>query len=193
MKARTFLLTCTLTLAAPALAVAVPNVKAKLEEPVLEELMAGCSLRCSFVWTVQVQTSPTDKPRPVKTLNDENAQSPWIAGENAIGTRLTLSFPKKIHAEIDGHTPFYGLDLINGHWKTEELWEQHARVKKVRLSYNGKPFRDVQFADSRRWQRLSFPDFFIRSGDFVTIEILEIYPGKGAPLAISEIVLQGGH
>jgi hypothetical protein len=39
-----------------------------------------------------------------------------------------------------------------------------------------------------------FPDQFARSGDWMTLEILEIYPGeKGAGVALTEIVLQGAH
>jgi hypothetical protein len=34
----------------------------------------------------------------------------------------------------------------------------------------------------------------VRSGDIVTLEVIETYPGQGsAPLAISEITLQGAH
>ena len=115
------------------------------------------------------------------------------AEQACFAPRYTGSSDEKLPAEMEGATPVYGLDLINGCWKSEELWEQHARLKKARLYYNGKPFRDVQFADSRRWQRLTFPDFFVKSGDSMTLEVLEVFPGKGRPLAISEIVLQGGH
>lgn len=67
-------------------------------------------------------------------------------------------------------------------------------MKKARLFYNDKPFRDVVFADSRRWQRLEFPDIMVRSGDSMKLEILEIYPGeKSAGAAIAAIVPQGGH
>jgi hypothetical protein len=47
---------------------------------------------------------------------------------------LRLSFPEKIPAEMEGAVLFYGLDLINAHWKTEELRRQHARLKKARLA-----------------------------------------------------------
>lgn len=185
-----FLLVCS---GALALAEPVPAVRAKTEEPVLEELLAGCSLRCSFRWTVEIQSAAAGKAKAEKRLNDESAQSAWLAADAGVGTKLTLVFPKKLPAEIDGHTPLYGLDLINGCWKTEELWEEHARLKRARLYYNGKPFREATFADSRRWQRLTFPDFFVRSGDSMMLEVLEVYPGKSGGLALTEIVLQGGH
>jgi hypothetical protein len=33
----------------------------------------------------------------------------------------------------------------------------------------------------------------VRSGDVMTMEILEIYPGTSPGVALSEIVLSGGH
>ena len=109
------------------------------------------------------------------------------------GLKLRLMFPKTLPKEAEGKTPLYGLDLINGHWKTEALWKQHGRLRKARVYYNERPLGEVTFADSRRWQRVILPDTFIYSGDAITLEILEIYPGAGGNLAISEIVLQGAH
>jgi len=168
--------------------------KAKVEEPVLQELMGGCSLKCAFAWGVEVQ-APGAKPAALKVLNDDNAESAWIASDGASGkgVKFKFLFPKKLSAELQD-TPLYGLDLINGVWKSEELWKAHGRVKKARLYYNDKPLLDVTFADSRRWQRLSFPDIFVHSGDSMTFEILEVYPGtNGSGAAITEIVLQGAH
>jgi hypothetical protein len=174
----------------------VPTVKAAVEEPVLEELMGGCSLQCAFRWSVEA-TPAGGKPIVIHTLNDESAQSPWIAelpaARSGIGAKLRLVFPKKLAPEVEGTTPVYGLDLINGHWKTEELWKQHGRIRKARLFYNQRPVCDITFSDTRRWQRVMFPDVFVRSGDSLTLEILSIYPGKSGGTAISEIVLQGAH
>jgi hypothetical protein len=138
---------------------------------------------------------PSAKPAKTKVLNDDNAETAWTApeGTSGVGVKFKFIFPKKLIPELEA-TPLYGLDFINGYWKTEELWKEHGRVKKARLYYNGKPFRDLAFADSRRWERVSFPDIEVHSGDSMTFEILEIYPGeKGEGAAISEIVLQGAH
>ncbi len=176
---------------------AVEQIKADVEEPVLEELMGGCSLKCAFRWHVEAVPAKSGKAKPVKALNDESAQTPWTAPhaskKGKVGTKLRLVFPKKLPAEIEGETPVYGLDIINGYWKSEELWSEYARVKKVRLYYNNKPLCDVAFADTRRWQRSLFPDQMVRSGDSMMIEILEVYPGKRQEVAISELVLQGAH
>jgi len=173
-----------------------PVSKAKVEEPVLQELMGGCSLRCGFAWRVDVQPAGGGKAGAVRVLNDENADTAWIApeGTSGVGTKLKLLFPKKLRALEEGEIPIYGLDLINGDWKTEEQWKARGRVKRARLYYNSEPFCEVLFADSRRWQRITFADFMVRSGDAMTLEILEIYRGKtAAGAAITEIVLQGAH
>jgi len=173
-----------------------PGIKAKVEEPVLQELMGGCSLRCGFPWGMEVHLAAGQKPIAVKVLNDDNAETAWVAPEGAsgVGVKFRLVFPKKLRAEEEGQIAFYGLDFINGANKSEEQWKAHGRVKRVRLYYRDQPFREVLFADSRRWQRIEFPDLMVRSGDSMTFEILEIYPGeKGAGAAITEIVLQGAH
>jgi hypothetical protein len=170
-------------------------IKAAVEEPVLQETMGGCSLLCAFRWTAELLVSQ-GKPQPLKALFDESAETAWVAGpdpkSSGVGAKIRLVFPSKLPKEMEGITPVYGLDLVNGHWK-EEIWEQYGRVKKLRLYYNDKPLRDIAFADSRRWQRTLFPDKMARSGDSMTIEILEIYPGTKQGLAITEIVLQGAH
>lgn len=190
-----FLLGLSLALPFAALA-AAPFIKAKVEEPVLPELMGGCSLRCGFPWSVEVQAAAGLKPVTVRVLNDENAETAWASpdGASGVGMKLKLVFPKKLRPEVEGQVPLYGLDLINGDWKTEGQWKTRGRVKRARLFYNDQPLREVLFADSRRWQRFTFPDIMVRSGDSLTLEILEIYPGeKGAGAALSEIVLQGAH
>lgn len=180
----------------PVLAWANPTlIKAAVEEPVLEETMGGCSLLCAFRWTAEL-VNPQGKPQPLKVLFDESAMTAWVAGPDpktsGVGAKIRLVFPAKLPKEMEGNTPVYGLDLVNGHWK-EELWQQYGRVKKARVYYNDKPMRDIAFADSRRWQRTLLPDKMVRSGDSMTIEILEIYPGTRNGLAISEVVLQGAH
>jgi hypothetical protein len=186
-----FLLT---VLAIPAQA-APPVLKAKVADPVLEELMGGCSLKCSFRWTVETVSTPGQPTRPVTTLNDESPVTAWLAEmpNGAAPASLRLRMPKKIPAEMEGEVPLYGVEIINGHWKSDEDWKRWGRVKRARLSYNGRVLGEVVFADSRRWQRLTFDDIMIRSGDFLTLDILEIYPGTGGGVALSEIVLSGGH
>jgi hypothetical protein len=171
------------------------SLKVAVAEPVLQELMGGCSLKCSVAWQVEVQSAPGAKPQPTKLLNDESAQSAWLApqGSPGAGTRFRILFPRKLPAEMDGQIPLYGLDLINGQWKEEDDWKAYGRLRKARLFHNDKAIGDLSFPDSRRWLKAEFPDFMLRSGDTLTLEVLETYPGTKSPLALTELVLQGAH
>ncbi len=164
--------------------------KLKVAEPVLEELMGGCSMKCTFAWSVEVVSG--GKRAATKALNDEKATSAWTAAGAELPV-IHFAFPKRLPKEMEGQVPFYGVDFINGHWATEELWEKHARVRKARLLYNGASMGVLNFSDSRRWQRVEFDDIMVRSGDVLSLEVLEVYPGKGGGLALSEVVLQGAH
>jgi hypothetical protein len=172
-----------------------PTIKAEVAEPVVEELMGGCSLKCAFAWQAEVQLASSQKGQATKVLNDNSAQSAWISpdGHSGIGVRFRFLFPKKLPPGMDGQVPLYGLDLVNGNWKEEDDWKAYGRLKRARLWYNDRPFAEVTFADSRRWEKVSFPDIMVYHGDSMTLEVLEIYPGSKAGLAVSEIVLQGAH
>jgi hypothetical protein len=169
------------------LAQSLPALKA-------QELMGGCSLACAFPWETK-GVSPGKNPYPIYALHDDDASTAWIDDTpgSSIGTKLVFEFPKKIIKELQD-TPFYGFDIANGYIKSDELWKSYARVKKVKMCYNGKPLYVISFADSKRWQRVSFDDILIKPGDSMSLEILEVYPGSKSPdVAITELVLQGAH
>lgn len=171
----------------------LPILKATVGTPVVPELMGGCSMKCAFPWTVEARPAQAAKSAPVTTLNDNQPSPPWT-NAHAIGTKITFFFPTKLPSVMEDNVPFYGFDVINGDWTNEETWKNAARVKKARFWYNGKALYTVLFADTRHWQHFSFDDIMVHSGDRMTLEILEIYPGaKAGPLAISEVVLQGAH
>jgi hypothetical protein len=52
------------------------------------------------------------------------------------------------------------------------------RRKNEVTNYDDKPVLDVVFAESRPWQRLSFPDISVHSGELMTSEVPEVYPRK---------------
>lgn len=150
-------------------------------------------MKCAFPWTVEGTPSRAAKSAKVTVLNDEKPSPAWT-DPRGIGAKITFLFPKTIPSEMDGEVPFYGLDIINGDWTTDATWKATARMKKARLYYNGKAIYDVSFPDTRRWLHVNFDDIMVHSGDRLTLVVLEIYLGrKGAPLAVSEVVLQGAH
>jgi len=181
-----------LCLALPRLAAADPPlIQAMVGHPVVPELMGGCSMKCAFPWETNAILPGAKTPIPVYTLDDNDADTYWSDG--VVGARLTFQFPKKLPPELEG-TPFYGFDIADGVIDNEGAFKQWGRVKKVRLFYNGRAFADVEFADTRHWQNISFDDIMAREGDTFSMQILEIYPGtKHATAAITELILQGAH
>lgn len=167
-----------------------PLIEAVVSHPVVPELMGGCSMKCAFPWTTEA-ILPGKAATPVYTLDDNDRDTAWTDG--VVGAKLTFAFPKKLPKELNG-TPFYGFDFADGDLQTDETFRQYGRVKKVRLFYNGKAFADVSFADSSRWQEVSFDDIMAGQGDVFSMQILEVYPGSKYPTAaITELILQGAH
>jgi hypothetical protein len=70
----------------------LPTIKAVVGQPVLQELMGGCSMRCAFPWTTSALFSGKS-PQIVYTLDDNDASTAWIDPNPAIGTKLQFQFP----------------------------------------------------------------------------------------------------
>ena len=181
-------------LAGPLCAQKPAELKATTGAPVLQELLGGCSLRCAFPWEVEAVAPGGKTGHPVYTTNDDDASSAWVDDSpTSIGTKLIFRFPKKLPRELE-QTPFYGFDIASGYVKSESLWKSYARIKRAKLYYNNKLLYYINFPDTRRWQQVVFDDIFIRHSDTMTLEIVEVYSGtKSQAVAITELVLQGGH
>jgi hypothetical protein len=161
------------------------TLKARPGPPVLQELMGGCSLTCSFPWDARTGGGQSSV---LTALNDSDAGTAWTAARS--GDRLVFQFPKDLPRELNG-TPVYGIDVANG---SPGNFADFGRVKTLRLSHNGKPLYLIHLADSRRWQKVEFDDVYLNVGDTLSLEIVDIYPGKESPgAALTEIVLQGAH
>ena len=70
-----------------------PLLKAEVAEPVVEELMGGCSLKCAFPWSVEVVTGPGQKPQATKVLNDNSAANGWVRDRRGLRGGRAFPFP----------------------------------------------------------------------------------------------------
>lgn len=67
----------------------LPILKARVGQPVLQELMGGCSLKCAFPWEVEVAPAGGAAACSVFATNDDDATTAWIDdGSTSIGTKL---------------------------------------------------------------------------------------------------------
>jgi hypothetical protein len=164
-----------------------PTLKAVTGLPVLQELMGGCSLTCAFPWDAASASST----RKIGALNDSDALTAWTDAH--VGDKLVFKFPANLPRELNG-TPFYGIDIANGRLHPEGGFTDFGRIKEFQIRHNGRVLFNIRLADTRRWQRVEFEDIYLNVGDTLTLEILQVYPGKTQPTAgITEIVLQGAH
>jgi hypothetical protein len=187
-----FLLLCgLLAFSGIAEADSLPQLRAKVREPVLQELMGGCSLRCAFFWESWAGTPPALKP--ASELCDDDAVTAWISTSQGPGERLEFRIPKHLPPDCRD-TPFYGLSIANGLIRSLQEFRADARVKTMTLFVNHRPIAQLHLADTWRWQDFSFPDIFLNQGDVIALSIDELYPGKTTQQpAITEVVLQGAH
>ena len=187
-----FLLVCgLLAFSGIAEADSLPQLRAKVREPVLQELMGGCSLRCAFFWESWAGTPPALKP--ASELCDDDAVTAWISTSQGPGERLEFRIPKHLPPDCRD-TPFYGLSIANGLIRSLQEFRADARVKTMTLFVNHQPIAQLHLADTWRWQDFSFPDIFLNQGDVIALSIDELYPGKTTQQpAITEGVLQGAH
>ena len=169
----------------------LPQLHPKIKEPVLQELMGGCSLRCAFFW--DTWAGMPSHLKPASELCDDDAMSAWISPVPGTGERIEFRIPKQLPGECTD-TPFYGIEIANGLIRSLQDFRNYARVKSMTLSVNNKAIAQLRLADTYRWQYFSFADILLNKGDVISLGIDELYPGKTIQQpAITEIVLQGAH
>lgn len=137
-----------------------------------------------------------------KHLQDGDYTTPWVEASSDFGSKDKLSFtlygnPEKFSA--NSYTDITHLYILNGFRKSEKTYYENNRVKKIRISANGKSYGEYILQD-RPFKEIN--DFnFAYEADFIDlryksvpvkfdIEILEVYPGrKYNDTCISEIVI----
>lgn len=122
-------------------------------------------------------------------IHDFNILTPWVPEtKSGIGATINFYFKAKSPRITD-------IIIYNGYIKTQKLWEQNARVKKLKLKINNKPVAILDLVDT------TAPQFFkinptssnIEGQDLIlTFEILEVYKGSVyEDVVISEINFDG--
>ena len=170
----------------------LPELHAKVREPVLQELMGGCSLRCAFFWETWAG-SPPSPLKPSSELCDDDAMTSWISTTPGSGEHLEFRVPKHLPRDCRD-TPFYGISIASGVIRSLQEFHAYARVKTMSLSIHGKAVARLHLDDTWRWQDFTFPDVSLNQGDIISLTIDELFPGKGSQYpGITEIVLRGAH
>jgi hypothetical protein len=117
-------------------------------------------------------------------INDCNHETAWVEGVKGYGIGEWIEFQ-----DISADGTITAINILNGYVKNDKAWSENARVKRLKVYYNGRPFCILELQNSRSLQtfRLQW------AGDCSYInrlrfEILEVYPGtKYQDTVISEI------
>jgi hypothetical protein len=125
-----------------------------------------------------------------KRANDLSYQSAWVEGKEGDGTGEYLEYYFK-----NNSPRITQIIISNGYVKSETVWRNNNRVKKLKLYVNGEPYRILQLDDSRDDQVFEVGTLGRNKNgtDLVLrFEILAVYKGdKYNDTAISEIYFDG--
>lgn len=121
--------------------------------------------------------------------HDFSLRTAWAEGAagNGIGQSITYRFAA-------GGPPVTIVEIHNGYMKTEKTWSDNARIKKLKLYINNKPYATLLLSDTKAMQR------FTLGGEhqgrkkplLLRFEIAEVYPGaKYQDAALAEIQFDG--
>ncbi len=82
-----------------------------------------------------------------------------------------------------------GFMIMNGYCSSEPAWENNSRVRKFLASRNSSPVCVPELEDTSYSQAMQFPEVItLDTGDSITLEIIEVYPGiRYDDTAISEL------
>ncbi len=118
-------------------------------------------------------------------LIDGDTETAWVEGIEGYG------YGETICVSIPGDLTTTGFAARNGYCKSEDLWQENARIRKFLVSLNGSPFIVAEFEDSMELQTIEFPEIrSFNSDDILSFEIIEIYPGTVfQDAAVSELFL----
>lgn len=133
-----------------------------------------------------------------KNIHDLSYKTAWVEGVSGQGIGETFTF------HIPPENPrITEIIVVNGYVKSEKIWRANARVKKLKMYINDRPFAILNLKDTRKEQHFKFKP--LGYGDQLSreklkkqnwwrmkFEILEVYEGdKYEDTAITEIYFDG--
>ncbi len=163
-------------------------------ESIWDIVGGGCSWYCGGGnYKVLASSSLNDKSGIdywPSGANDLSYNTAWVAGKNkgGIGEFIEYHFENK-------SPRLTSIIISNGYYKSESTWKNNNRVRKLRLSVNGKPYAILNLKDIRADQLFKVETLGHNSNgtDLVLrFEILEIFKGsKFDHTALTEIYFDG--
>lgn len=164
-----------------------------VEDSVLSHFYSyKCSWYCGGQIDSVTASSALSDRYAAEKAHDFRIVTAWVEGVdgNGEGEYLRYSFP--------GTCPrITTINILNGYVKHWEVWRDNARVKKLLMYYNDKPYVVLNLQDTMNLQSfnvgiLGYEDSDMAPAWSIKLEILEVYPGdKYQDTAITEIYFDG--
>ena len=115
-----------------------------------------------------------------ENANEGSLENAWIEGnpDYGIGESIEFIYHNTMYEnqifEIDG------VFILNGYYKTKELWEENSRVKKFKLFINGELSGIIELIDTRNPQFVELPQITIKYNieTRIKFEIVDIFKGS---------------
>lgn len=168
-------------------------------------LEPGCSWYCLAADNDSVSASSTLKnfdnitfaPQQAHDINAKNAWAEGVPGYG-IGQYLLYQFQPTL-------PPINKVKILNGFAASSEKWNDYSRVKKLKVSYNGKAIAILHLEDTRDQQTFHIPQVGYPEEAFkkyyiletkpnwtLKFEIMDVYKGaKYDHTVVSEIYFEG--
>ena len=123
--------------------------------------------------------------------HDFDHERVWAEGVDGLGIGEYLEY------EFPGNCPrITTVKILNGYVKNEMVWKDNARVKQLKMYYQGKPYAILDLEDTRNLQYFNVGVLGPYDADApnwkLRFEILEVYEGeKYEDTVISELYFDG--
>jgi hypothetical protein len=114
-----------------------------------------------------------------KNTIDGNMKTAWLTPDNGKNTLIEFVIDLEEVEGVNGATLFQ-IALFNGWRKDYQTWKDYARIKKVSLIINDKPYAEVTLEDTYKMQYIDLEKMKldkVRRYRF-KFRIMETYPGK---------------
>jgi hypothetical protein len=129
-------------------------------------------------------------------VHDYNLDTAWIEGAKGDGIGEYVEYTLRV--TTDKHpddAAVMGLMVFNGYRKNRDLWQKNNRIKRLRLSVNGKSYGVVTLADSYAYQRVKIGSIKLPPHTQTLVlrfTIESVYPGtKYNDTALTELEFEG--
>ncbi len=128
-----------------------------------------------------------------KNTIDGNMKTAWMTPDNGKNTLIEFVIDLEEVEGVNGAT-LYQIALFNGWRRDYQTWKDYARIKKVSLIINDKPYAEVTLEDTYKMQYIDLEKMKldkVRRYRF-KFRIMETYPGKKSEqAALSDVQFIG--